>query len=73
MTGSFIDLIVTEVSEEIAKWAKDMAHQITAAPPQSPHGKRIIKRFTRNGREYHFHATKGWRNYRAAPNGGTKA
>jgi hypothetical protein len=29
------------------------------------YGKRIIKKFTKNGRDYEYHATKGWRNYRS--------
>lgn len=29
-------------------------------------GRRIIKTFVRNGREYQLHATKGWRSYRLA-------
>jgi hypothetical protein len=29
------------------------------------YGKRIIKKFTKNGRDYEYHATKGWRSYRS--------
>jgi hypothetical protein len=29
------------------------------------YGKRIIKTFTKNGIEYQYHATKGWRQYRS--------
>jgi hypothetical protein len=28
-------------------------------------GKRIIKTFIKHGREYQYHATKGWRYYKA--------
>lgn len=28
--------------------------------------RRIIKTFVKNGREYQYHATKGWRSYRIA-------
>tara|TARA_R110002167_G_scaffold356953_1_gene572270 strand:- start:254 stop:421 length:168 start_codon:yes stop_codon:yes gene_type:complete len=28
--------------------------------------KNILRTFVKNGREYQYHATKGWRSYRAA-------
>jgi hypothetical protein len=32
---------------------------------QSRYGKRITKAFTKNGRDYEYHATKGWRSYQS--------
>ena len=29
------------------------------------YGKHIIKTFTKNGREHQYHATKGWRSFKA--------
>jgi hypothetical protein len=31
--------------------------------------KNILRTFVKNGREYQYHATKGWRSYRAAGGG----
>lgn len=34
------------------------------AKPPNQYGRRIIRTFIKNGREYQLHATKGWRSYR---------
>jgi|TARA_R110000850_G_scaffold43407_1_gene110864 hypothetical protein len=36
---------------------------------RSGYGSRIIKTFTKNGIEYQYHATKGWRRYRSMEGG----
>lgn len=36
---------------------------VTKAQKPGAYGRRIIRTFIKNGREYQLHATKGWRSY----------